>query len=186
MKYNKFTAIEIIQDSDIPKILPFFQSINICCNKRQGWYQEVFSKGDIWFLDNNGDLRYIDNQQKLLSQYTIIKGIPDDWQPDQEELQQSQGSLYVYGQNQSNPSINAESLKPVNKIQLTIEVPSSADFDFLKAIEKSNQNMEQKNKIIAELITLGDNLTTGAYSEETLNAIIPFINLAHRAKQLIK
>lgn len=186
MKYNKFTAIEIIQESDIPRLLPFFQSINPFCNKITQWTEFVFFEGVVWYLDPDGNLRCIGDQKILLPQYTIIKGIPDDWQPEQEDLQQSKGVSAIWEHNQSNSSLNSESLVYQNRAKTIADALRKADFDFDQAIKKSNQNMEQKNKIISELISLGDNLTTGTYSEETLNVIIPFINLSHRAKELIK
>ena len=76
MKYTTKTAIEIMTEEDRLEVIPFFEHHFPNCNNGF-WREDEIHIGQIWILNEHLLLNW--RERKLLSDYTILKGVPKDW-----------------------------------------------------------------------------------------------------------
>lgn len=86
MKYTIKTAIEIMTEEDRKEVIPFFESIIPNCNNGF-WREDEIRVGEIWILNEHLLLNW--RERKLLSDYTILKGVPKDWREESEPTEPS-------------------------------------------------------------------------------------------------
>lgn len=76
MKYPTKTAIEIMTEEDRLEVIPFFEHHFPNCNNGF-WREDEIHIGQIWIVNEHLLLNW--RERKLLSDYTILKGVPKDW-----------------------------------------------------------------------------------------------------------